>query len=63
MWVGHGTLDRLAMPAGSRYLFDVAPSADKEYKAYNGLYHEILNEPESEVVLHDMTFWLKKRFK
>ncbi len=63
MWIGHGTLDRLAMPAGSRYLFDVAPSADKEFKAYNGLYHEILNEPESEVVLHDMTFWLRKRFK
>ncbi len=62
LWVGHGTLDRLAMPAGSKHLFEACSSTDKEYKSYNGLYHEILNEPESEVVLHDMTYWLKKRF-
>jgi alpha-beta hydrolase superfamily lysophospholipase len=61
MWIGHGSLDRLAMPSGSLRLLQMANSQDKERKLYNGLYHEILNEPEGEVVLHDLTWWLKKR--
>lgn len=61
LWIGHGSLDRLAMPSGSSTLLQMAASTDKERKLYNGLYHEILNEPEGEVVLHDITFWLKKR--
>lgn len=61
LWIGHGSLDRLAMPSGSLHLFQMASSTDKERKLYNGLYHEILNEPEGEVVLHDITYWLKKR--
>lgn len=61
LWVGHGSLDRLTMPSGSLRLLQMVSSADKERKLYNGLYHELLNEPEGEVVLHDITWWLKKR--
>lgn len=60
-WVGHGDLDRIVSPLGSKLLYDEASSTDKTMKLYNGLFHEILNEPESAVVTHDITLWLKKR--
>lgn len=59
-WVGHGTLDRVTDPAGSKMLRQRSTSTDKTYKAYNGLFHELLNEPESEVVIHDILHWLRK---
>jgi alpha-beta hydrolase superfamily lysophospholipase len=34
-------------------------SADKKVIPYEGLYHEIFNEPEREQVLDDMCAWLK----
>jgi acylglycerol lipase len=60
-WVGHGDLDRITSPYGSKLLYENASSADKTLKLYNGLFHEILNEPESAIVTHDLTLWLKKR--
>jgi alpha-beta hydrolase superfamily lysophospholipase len=36
-------------------------SPDKTLKAYQGLYHEILNEPEREQVLDDLCAWLSSR--
>jgi acylglycerol lipase len=36
-------------------------SADKTLKLYEGLYHEILNEPERETVLADIVGWLDER--
>ncbi len=59
-WVGHGSLDRVTLPTGSRMLADQAASKDKTHKIYHGLFHEILNEPEGEVVTHDIVQWLKK---
>lgn len=59
-WVGHGTLDRITDPSGSKLLVEMAASADKTLKLYNGLFHELLNEPEAEVVMHDMLHWLRK---
>lgn len=60
-WVGHGSLDRITDPAGSRKLYEQASSIDKTLKMYHGLFHEILNEPEGQVVIHEMMQWLKKR--
>lgn len=57
----HGESDRLVNPIGSQYLYDHAPAADKTYKTYPGLYHEILNEPEREQVLADILAWLNAR--
>ncbi len=54
----HGTGDLLADPEGSRQLYDRAESGDKDLRLYEGLYHEILNEPEKAQVLADMVEWL-----
>ena len=38
-----------------------AASGDKTLKLYEGLYHEILNEPERQTVLDDLLSWLDDR--
>ena len=57
----HGTADNIAHPAGSEYLFENVGSADKMLKFYDGLYHEILNEPEQDEVIADIVAWLDVR--
>ncbi len=57
----HGTEDALSSPAGSETLYRRASSSDKTLKMYEGLYHEILNEPERDVVLEDIASWLDAR--
>jgi acylglycerol lipase len=54
----YGTADRLAPPAGSEMLSDRIGAADKTVIPYEGLYHEILNEPEQQRVMDDMCAWL-----
>ena len=54
----HGTCDLLADPEGSRQLYYRAESDYKDLRLYEGLYHEILNEPEKAQVLADMVEWL-----
>jgi len=56
-----GTADRLSDPEGSKQLYKRAQSKDKTLKLYDGLYHEILNEPEKEKVLTDIVEWLDGR--
>jgi alpha-beta hydrolase superfamily lysophospholipase len=57
----HGSADRLTDPEGSRALAQRAASADKTLKVYEGLYHEILNEPEREEVMRDILEWMEAR--
>jgi alpha-beta hydrolase superfamily lysophospholipase len=57
----HGTEDALTSPNGSRALYERASSADKTLKIYEGLYHEVLNEPEQLTVLGDIAAWLDER--
>jgi acylglycerol lipase len=54
----HGTADRLTDIEGSKQLYARAASSDKTLKLYDGLYHEILNEPEKARVLEDIVQWL-----
>ncbi len=54
----HGAEDGLAAPAGSEFLQQHAGLADKTLKIYPGLYHEIFNEPEQQLVLADMVAWI-----
>lgn len=42
----------------SRVLFDFLASEDKTLKLYDGLRHEIFNEPEHPQVLADLSAWL-----
>jgi len=55
-----GSADALADPAGSRLLVEKAGSTDKTLIIYDGLYHEVLNEPEKQTVLDDIVTWLEK---
>ena len=56
----YGTEDKLADPEGSKMLYEKASSKDKTIKSYEGLYHEILNEPEKEQVMADILAWIEK---
>jgi len=53
----HGSDDRLADPEGSKSLYERAQSKDKALKLYEGYYHEVMNEPEKEMVLADIVEW------
>ena len=57
----HGTDDRLVPIAGSEMVDAQAGSEDKTFIRYEGLYHEILNEPERERVVADIADWLDER--
>jgi alpha-beta hydrolase superfamily lysophospholipase len=57
----HGTADALTSPAGSRALYERCQSTDKTLRPYDGLYHEILNEPERARVIDDIAAWLDAR--
>ena len=57
----YGTEDRLCDPAGSLMIGERIGTADKTVLAYDGLYHEIFNEPERETVLDDLCSWLAGR--
>jgi acylglycerol lipase len=57
----YGTADALCTPAGSVMLGERIGAADKTVRAYDGLFHEILNEPERETVLDDIVGWLDTR--
>jgi acylglycerol lipase len=50
--------DRLIDPAGAQILYDRVGSKDKTVKIYEGLYHEVFNEPERARVLKDVETWL-----
>ncbi|MCP5089529.1 MAG: alpha/beta hydrolase, partial [Gammaproteobacteria bacterium] len=55
----HGGSDSLTDVAGSKALHDAVSSTDKKITVYDGLYHEIFNEPERIAVMTDMKNWLE----
>jgi acylglycerol lipase len=57
----YGTADGLCPPAGSVMLGEQLGSTDVTIRAYEGLYHEILNEPERATVIGDVRDWLTAR--
>jgi acylglycerol lipase len=56
-----GSEDHLVDPDGAQILYEKAGSKDKTLKIYDGLYHEIFNEPEHPHVLKDVEVWLEAR--
>jgi alpha-beta hydrolase superfamily lysophospholipase len=54
----HGTDDKLVDIAGSRELETAAVNAEVTVHYYDGLYHEVFNEPEHDVVIADLVSWL-----
>jgi acylglycerol lipase len=53
-----GTGDGLVPPRAGRTVHELAGSEDKRLIEYEGLYHEILNEPEQDQVMDDLVAWL-----
>jgi len=57
----HGSEDRTTMPSGTEHLFAKARSVDKQLKIYEGLFHELVNEPERDQVIQDIHTWILER--
>jgi alpha-beta hydrolase superfamily lysophospholipase len=53
--------DKLVDPIRSKEFFNAISSADKTWILYDGLYHQLHDEPEKEQVLGDMADWFEKR--
>ncbi len=56
--VVHGSADELVNVESGRAAHELAGSADKTLKVYEGLAHEVFNEPEKVTVLDDVVSWL-----
>ena len=55
-----GGEDKLVPADGVRLFGEKIGSKDKNVKIYDGLYHEVFNEPEREEVLSDVENWLER---
>ena len=53
--------DKLISPIRSKQFYESIASKDKTFRMYDGLYHELHEEPEKDMVLGDMYGWLQKR--
>ncbi len=56
--VVHGSADGVVSVESGRAAHRLAGSADKTLKVYDGLFHEVFNEPEHATVLADVLAWL-----
>jgi acylglycerol lipase len=56
--VMQGTSDGLVDPGCGPQVYNRAGSPDKTLKMYDGLWHEIFNEPERDHVLDDLAAWV-----
>jgi acylglycerol lipase len=56
--VMQGTADGLVDPGCGPHVYERAGSPDKTLKMYDGLWHEIFNEPERDHVLDDLAGWV-----
>ncbi len=58
--IAQGSCDKMVPPSGAQILYERISSKDKTIKFYEGLYHEIFNEPEHEQVLGEVQQWIEK---
>jgi acylglycerol lipase len=58
-----GAEDVLVEPSGAQMLYDKVSSKDKTLKIYDGMFHEVFNEPDRERVLMDVEGWLEAQLK
>lgn len=57
----HGSEDKLIDPASSTFMMEHISSEDKTLKIWEGLFHEILNEPEKDIVASEIIGWIKSK--
>lgn len=53
--------DKICQTGVAYDFYQRAGSLDKEFKLYDGFYHEVLNETDRERVFEDIYTWIKKR--
>ncbi|HEX8298590.1 MAG TPA: alpha/beta hydrolase [Rubricoccaceae bacterium] len=58
LYLMHGTADRITPPGGSEWLAAHAPSTDVTLRLYNGLFHELMKEPERDAIIADVADWI-----
>lgn len=56
-----GSGDGIVDPSTTQEFFGTIASSDKTLKVYDGLYHEVLNEPEKEILLSEISAWISAR--
>jgi len=61
--INHGSKDQLIHPESAQIVFNGISSTDKELKIWDGLYHELLNEPEKVEVGEALINWALARCK
>ena len=61
LYVAMGTEDHVGDFAAARAFYDAAGSTDKVFHAHQGLFHEILNEPEWPSIARSMADWVNAR--
>ena len=61
LMIMHGSADVMTAPQGSQLLHDSVVSSDKKITIYDGLFHEIFNEPEGESIFTEMVSWMDAR--
>ncbi|KAL0801731.1 hypothetical protein Bca101_056907 [Brassica carinata] len=59
--VMHGTADSVTDPNASKRLYDEASSSDKTIKLFDGLLHDLLFEPERDIIAGVILDWLNQR--
>lgn len=57
----HAEIDRLTDRAATEEFYATAGSSDKTLRIWQGMFHEIHNEPEKERVLEEMIKWIVTR--
>ncbi len=57
----HGSDDQIVPARDSKRFYENISSPDKSLKIYDGLYHEILNEPVKDRVIADILAWVDER--
>ncbi|MDP2435678.1 MAG: lysophospholipase [archaeon] len=59
----HGGDDCITHISGSLDFFEHVPSTDKVLKTYQGMFHEVFNEPNRDIVIHDVLDFIEARVK
>ena len=63
VYLNYSLTDKVVNPKASEQFFDDISSQDKTKTHYEGLYHELLNEPEKEEVMKNILNWCEVKIK
>lgn len=62
LYLKYSLSDKVVVPEASEVFYRNVSSIDKSKTQYEGLYHELLNEPEKEEVMENILKWCIARF-